>query len=386
MKNIIVLIVLAFCILTTKAQDSKVVSAYNYRKSQYYQLDKAKLAIDEASVHEKTLANPKTWYYRGLVYQDLAVTTDANFKTLHSNPLDEATKSYLKSLSLDVKNKFRNEVILQLTQMSVLLINKGIEEFNNSAFDKALQCFENSLRIDSVHELAKTDSMVIYNAGVAADKAKNFEKALFYYKKAIDLKYEGSKVYIFVSNVYKEMKDTAQALETLKTGISAEPKDNGALMVELINYYLNSNKTDEALSYLNLAIQNDPSNYSYYFAQGTLYDKMGDFENARTRYEKAIELKSDYFDACYNLGALFYNKAVLFYKEANDIPPKEQKRYDETIAKAKEQLNLSMPHLEKAHSLNPNDVYTLQSLKEIYTRLAMYDKAKEIKEKLDTMK
>lgn len=386
MKNLIVLFVLAFSILTTSAQDSKVVSAYNYRKPQYYQLDKAKLAIDEASVHEKTIANPKTWYYRGLVYQDLAATTDANFKTLHSNPLDEATKSYLKSLSLDVKNKFRNEVILQLTQMSVLLINKGIEEFNNSAFDKALQCFENSLRIDSVPELAKTDSMVIYNAGVAADKAKNFEKALFYYKKAIDLKYEGSKVYIFVSNVYKEMKDTAQALETLKTGISAEPKDNGALMVELINYYLNSNKTDEALSYLNLAIQNDPSNFSYYFAQGTLYDKMGDFDNARTRYEKALELKSDYFDACYNLGALFYNKAVLFYKEANDIPPKEQKRYDETIAKAKEQLNFSMPHLEKAHSLNPNDVFTLQSLKEIYTRLAMYDKAKEIKEKLDTMK
>lgn len=386
MKNFIVLFVLAFSVLITKAQDSKVVSAYNYRKPQYYQLDKAKLAIDEASVHEKTIANPKTWYYRGLVYQDLAVTTDANFKTLHSNPLDEATKSYLKSLSLDVKNKFRNEVILQLTQMSVLLINKGIEEFNNSAFDKALQCFENSLKIDSVPELAKTDSMVIYNAGVAADKAKNFEKALFYYKKAIDLKYEGSKVYIFVSNVYKEMKDTAQALETLKTGISAEPKDNGALMVELINYYLNSNKTDEALSYLNLAIQNDPSNFSYYFAQGTLYDKMGDFDNARTRYEKALELKSDYFDACYNLGALFYNKAVLFYKEANDIPPKEQKRYDETIAKAKEQLNFSMPHLEKAHSLNPNDVFTLQSLKEIYTRLAMYDKAKEIKEKLDTIK
>ncbi len=386
MKNLIISALLLFAVSFSMGQDSKVVSAFNYRKPQYYQLDKAKQAIDEASVHEKTMLKPKTWYYRGLIYQDIAVTTDQKFKDLDPKPLTVALQSYLKALLLDSKKSLYNEIILQLTQMSVLLINKGIEDFNQSSFELALENFENSLRIDSLPDLSRIDTMTIFNAGVAADKAKNYDKALKYYSLAASYKYEGPKVYTFIGNIYKEKGDTLKAVQTLKDGIASFPENNATLMVELINFYLQADKTGEALEYLNLAIQNDPSNYSYYFARGTLYDKMKDFENAKISYEKSIELNKDYFDAYYNLGALFYNKAVELIKVANDIPAKEQKRYDETINNAKEQLKLAMPFLEKANELDPNEMNTLLSLKEIYVRLALYDKANAVKAKIEELK
>ena len=46
----------------TFAQKNKVQTAFNYYK--YDELDKAKQAIDEASVHETTIGMAKTWYYK----------------------------------------------------------------------------------------------------------------------------------------------------------------------------------------------------------------------------------------------------------------------------------------------------------------------------------
>ncbi|MCX6256325.1 MAG: tetratricopeptide repeat protein [Bacteroidia bacterium] len=108
------------------------------------------------------------------------------------------------------------------------------------------------------------------------------------------------------------------------------------------------------------------------------------YEDAAIKaYNKALEIKPDYFDAQYNLGALYYNKAVEYFTAANDIPSDQQQKYDQEIASAKEQLNLAKPYLEKAHSLNDKDVTTIQSLQIIYTRLQMYDKAKEMKDLLE---
>ena len=75
-----------------------------------------------------------------------------------------------------------------------------------------------------------------------------------------------------------------------------EYSQNGALLVEVINIYLNSNRVDDAMKYLDIAISQDPKNSSYYFAQGTLYDKLQKIDEATNSYLKAIEFKEDYTD------------------------------------------------------------------------------------------
>jgi len=41
--------------------------------------------------------------------------------------------------------------------------------------------------------------------------------------------------------------------------------------------------------------------------------------------------------------------------------------------------------MEKAHSINPEDVYAMRSLQELYYRLKQTDKYNEIKAKLDAV-
>ncbi len=390
MKKIAILFILAFSVYFVSAQNSKVQSAINYIKPQYNQLDKAKEAIDLAAKHEKTKGKAKTWKVRGQVYQAIGTTKDEKFKNLCEQPLQVAYESYKKALELDTKHQYTKEINYQLTILGIAIVNKGIEYFSENNFNGALNSFETSLDIDKLVAPGKIDTMVIFNAGIAADRAKNYDKAIEYYQKTADLKYEGSKVYSFMANIELERGDTAQYLDVIKRGIEAYPNDNDALMVTLINYYLEKDKSDLALEYLNKAIEKDPKNHTFYFARGALYDKLGDFDNAKISYEKAIEIKPDYFDAYYNLGALYFNKGADMLKAANEIPPNEQKKYDAAVKEAFVELDKAVPYLEKAHEIDTKEKSTMLTLKEIYFKLRgdhedYMDKYKKINEELKAL-
>jgi len=368
MKKLAFLLVLVFGTTMLFAQSSKVQSALNYSKPQYNQLDKAQEAIEAAIVHEKTKDVAKTWKVRGQVYQAIAKTEDEKFKALCENPLDVALSSYKKALALDDKGRMINEVKVEFLTLQPMFINKAVEDFGVEKYSDALSCFESSLTIDSLMEPGKQDSVIIFNAGIAADKAGNYDKAIFYYNWAASLGYEGSRIYGFLANIQKTKGDTAAYVETLKVGIEKYP-DDIAIIFELINYYLDRDESDEALGYISKAIEKDPTNHTLYFAQGAIYDKKKDFDSAKASYDKAVEIKPDYFNGWYNLGALFFNRGVEMLKEANNIPPNEAKRYDAAVKESFKELEKALPYLEKAHQIDPTEKSTLLTLKEICFKL-----------------
>ncbi len=157
------------------------------------------------------------------------------------------------------------------------------------------------------------------------------------------------------------------------------------LVVELINHYLATKQISEAKNYLEMAIQNDTGNPTYYFALGTIYDSNDkNYEKAIEYYKKAIELKSDVFDYQYNLGAIYFNQAADIYNQANNEP--DNNKYKALKSKGDEKMKQSIPYLEEANKLNPNDLPTLESLKIAYYRLQMLDKYDIVKKKIDELK
>ncbi|MCK9205886.1 MAG: tetratricopeptide repeat protein [Salinivirgaceae bacterium] len=369
MKKLALLLSFWMVVLAVSAQNSKVQSAINRIKPMYNELDKAKEDIDLAVAHEKTIGSAKAWKVRGQVYYEIARSTDEKFKNLCENPVQVAIDSYKKALELDVKNQFKTEIENQLKLIGVLQINKGIEFFNASQFDKAFYAFTSSLTIDEKVQSGVIDTMIIFNAAIAADRAKMYDQAIEYYRKTAALKYEGSKVYGYIASTERERGDTVAFVNALKEGIDAYPEDNSILMVELINYYLNKDMSDLALGYLTKAIEKDPGNQTFYFAQGALYDKLKNFDMAKASYETAVELKSDYFDAYYNLGALYFNKGADMLKEANNIPANQQAKYDAAVKESLKELEKALPYLEKAHSIDGTEKSTILTLKEIYFKL-----------------
>jgi tetratricopeptide (TPR) repeat protein len=261
---------------------------------------------------------------------------------------------------------------------------QGQEGFESKDFEKAMKAF---IRTTEIAEMVNyIDTAAYFNAAVAANNEKNSEVAVKYYKKAAELNYEGSKTYAYMAKAMANTADSVNIAKVLQDGIEKFPKSNQTLIDELIDYYLRTNKTDEAMEYLDVAIKKDPSKHIYHYVKGTLYDKQGKIEEARVAYEKTSELKPEFYAAQFNIGVLYYNKGRNYLLEAQNVPPTgaaNQKKYDELIKNANVEIEKSLPFFEKAYSIAPDDQGTMQALKEVYYKLKKMDKYNEIKAKLE---
>jgi len=379
MKKTILFAVIILSNLFVSAQKGKLVSAINYLQNG--ELIQAKALIDTVCVNEKTKDLSKTWFVKGKIYQAIYESQKPELISLTTDPLKVVYSSYIKAIDIDKEN-YNEDMTPYLKNLKIDFLNKGILAFNAQKYDDALESFEYSLKIDKLPAINILDTAIYYNAAISAHYAKNYDKAIEFYDVTIKNNYKKLNSYIFKSEIYLTLKDSANYFSTLKEGISYFP-DNEKLVINLVNYYLNTNNSELALNYINKLIEKTPGNATYYFAQGTLYDKMEKQDLAQIAYEKAINLKPDYFDAYYNLGALYYNKAAKVLELAINIPLKEQAKYEAEQGKAKNLFKTSLPYFEKAYNLNKKDVNTMQTLSIIYTKLKMEDKAKEINDILN---
>ncbi|MBS4057567.1 MAG: tetratricopeptide repeat protein, partial [Bacteroidales bacterium] len=127
----------------------------------------------------------------------------------------------------------------------------------------------------------------------------------------------------------------------------------------------------------------DPSNYSIFFVLGTIYGDETDSvlynsKVAEDYYLKAIEINPEYYDAIYNLGALYINESNKIQVKANDLPLSDTKSYEKYTEQANVIIRKALPYLEKANELMPNNEETITVLKTIYVRFKMDDKLKAL--------
>ena len=389
MKRIFFLLALIFMVFTGFAQKGKVSSARNLKDAGNLKeaLETINFTIDPNNKKsQKTIDWPRTWEVRGEIYQTIYQSEKESVKSLAEDPLSEALKSYKKALELDEKDRYSKNLKIKLTLLISDFTNQAVQAFNNENFNKALHSFEQVLDINSLDIIKAdnpnvVDTVIIFNTGLAAYNAENYDKAIEYYKEAAKYGYSGSRTYNLLANAYQLNKDTTGALTILQEGFEKYPEDNN-ILTTMIQIYLNKEKTDEAMKYLNLAIEKEPANATFHFAKGTLLEKMGNQEQAINSYNAAIEANNSYFDAHYNLGALYYNRGVKQIEAANEVPPGENEKYQEELKKADKWFKETLPYMEKCHELNPEHIQTLESLKNLYYRLKMMDQYNEILEKI----
>ncbi len=393
MKRTIFLLALILMAAVVFGQKGKVTTAKSLKDTG--KLDKALEAIKEAidpnnEKSESSITWPNTYEALGEIYQAIFQSKDPVMKKLESEPLTKALEAYKKALSLDEKARIANSVKIKLTLLNNDLTNQAVEAFNKEDYKKALESFEQILEVQSLPVIKNDspnaiDTVIIFNAGLAAYNAQLYDKAIKYYTDATKYNYNGGRTVQLLSQAYQLNKDTLNALTVLQEGIKKYPGDNG-ILVNLINIYLFSNKVDEAMKYLDMAITQDPKNASFFFAKGTLYDKLQNEPDAVKSYEKAIEVQPEFFDAYYNLGALYYNKGVKQIEVANAVPSNENSRYEAELKKADVWFEKALPLMEKCNQIKPDDPYALESLKNLYYRLKMLDKYNAVLEKLGQKK
>jgi Tfp pilus assembly protein PilF len=404
MKKMSVIIVMLFMMTQVFAQNATVVSAYNFHNSG--RLDKAKEAIDKAITHEKTMVDAKTWFYRGNIYIDIHRSPIEEYRKLDPNAIDVAYEAYKRAMELDDKNRYSDDIRGFMPIIAESYFNRGAEMFNvgllavedgdkeqaKNSFDGSASSFEKAFKIYS--EAGISDTTSIYFISLAAELGEDWEKARTNLEKLIEMEYSQSGIYSSLANIYyNQDKDLTKAIEIYAIGRQLFPEDFNLLLNET-NLFLGEDMTEEALSNLTKAAEIDTSNASIFFAIGAKYNELADdttrsdelrmdyFEKSVSAYQRSIEIDSNYFDPNYNMGALYVNKAASIIAVANELPLNEVKKYDAMKAESDNYLNLSLPYLEKAHKIDSGDMATMVSLKEIYTRLGMNDKLKEMDEKI----
>ncbi len=379
MKKTLLVLVVVLLSQVAVAQKVNLQTAINWLN--YNELGKAKEAIDLASKNEGTAAMAKTWYYRGQIYHAIHESTKEEDKAFKTGALDEAEAAYQKTMELDTKGEYKEDVLKRLNIASSQMQNQGVEFYKQKDYQNALSRFEKSLNISEKH-LGFTDTLAIYNAALSSDKGNNYELAKKYYSKLIDINYGGAKTYGLLSSLQMEQKDTTGALSTLKQARQKYPSDPDLSITEL-NIYLSSGRDIEAATQIEAAIVNDPKNANLHYAKGVLNDKLGKTEIAVESYKKAIEINPGHFDANYNLGAMLFNDGAEMINKANALPASKQKEYDSIKAKAEARFKDAKPYFESAYKINSKDIATMQSLRQVYTRLNELDKAGEMKKAIE---
>ena len=360
-------IALAFAALTTVAVGQKqVVSAYNANKSGDYVA--AAGYIEEAITIEKAAIKDKTWRYRGEIYLNIA--TDSALSAQYPRALWTAMESYTKAKELDVKGSYEREIITGLGLVQTTAGNQGINDYTAENYESAASKFDLSADVAGMFDVI--DTMAIFNAALCYEKSNNVDMAVARYKTCGSHGYQVPNVYLFVANLLRQANRVEEALAELQSARELFPREQ-SLIIEELNIYLEGKDFERAENNLKLAAEGDPTNEILWFSLGSVYDNLGKSELAAEAYLKALELESSYFDANYNLGAMYFNEAVAGINAANDMwKPRmtktESARQKELEEAAKAKFIEARPYLESAHETNPEDIDTIRSLRDIYAR------------------
>jgi tetratricopeptide (TPR) repeat protein len=396
MKKIAVLVIM--CLLTVasvSAQKKEVNKAK--RQLSRGNLELALGHINTAVNEPTTMENAETWVVKAKILLEIHNSENPEHASITEDPLNQAFEAITKAQELDAP---KNLNILDINQTLLIIsesfFNAGAKNYNDNEFAKASNNFLKAFKVSKV--FGTTDTSTLYNAGLSAEIGGMTEEAYEIYTQVEELEYDQPYLYSSLTNISLKEKDYDNATKWIKKGRERYP-DNLDLIFSEANVYLTSGNIPEAKRVLTLAIEKDPENANLHYAFAVNYDQMSKdsvysaedrnfaYNEAIKSYKRAIELKPDYFDAVYNLGALYFNEGIQFFVQADNILRSGYS--NENLAKSAELENKSkqiwrenaQPYLEEALTMidseDPNYEIVLRSLRELYMRTGQTEKLEE---------
>jgi hypothetical protein len=392
MKRILLLMVLLATITVGFAQKNVRQTASNYLKEG--KLDKAMEAINQCIQDPTTATDAKAWFIRGNIYLEIANTADEKYKALDPNALQVALDSYKKASQYDTKKEFTEDIFAKVNWQRNNYFNLAVDNYNKKLYKEAMLAFENAA--NALSSINVPDTVSLFYAAACAGMANENERAKWNYNELLKQGAKSATIYMSLSDLYRQEKDSSNALKVIREGQKNYPNDLRLFLTET-NIYLTFGDTEKALKNLTLATQKDTANPTVFFALGTIYDNISTdttkpekvreeaFGFAVDAYKSALKLNPQYFEPNYNIGALYVNKAASIMDNAGKLPLDAETEYNKLKKEADMFLEMAAPFLEKAVELQPEDLNTLVSLKQIYARTNKPDKLKAINEKIDSL-
>lgn len=389
------LLTVALCVAASSAsfaQKKAVKEAQGIAKGDKADFTEARALIKGALENPETKDDAQAWYVAGFI-EDQQFSAERTKQILGQQPnepvmykaLGAILPYFKKAYELDqlpnekgkIKPKYSKDIKSILGADHVYFFNGGAYYFDQKDYKKAYDFFNQYLEISELPmfegtQTAEKDSTfmtVQFYAAVAATQLQDSPIAIKALERAKSSDFRLNDVYQYLSYEYKQAGDSVNYVKTLEEGYAKFPNEEFFLM-SLIDAYIQSSQNEKAISYLNTAIAQKPSDSQLYHALGIVYETgIKDYAKAEETFKKALEVNPESVESMSALGRIYYNQAVNKQGEANMI--NDSKKYQEELTIAKDLFKQALPYFQKAHEMKPSESEYMVALRGIYYNLNM---------------
>lgn len=204
------------------------------------------------------------------------------------------TEAYLKLAELSLFFRDYTKVYMYADQAlqvdqsnSRAYFIKGFALKEQGDTTKAVKAFQKACDLDQTYY----DSYI--QLGLIFSVRKN-KLAIDYLNSALNLKPQSTEALYNLAMYYQETEDFNKAMELYHTIIQIDPRYKYAFfnLGYIHMFYLQVYK--EGVKFFSKAIEADPSYVEAVYNRGYCYELMGDIINARTDYQQALAMKTNY--------------------------------------------------------------------------------------------
>ncbi|KGN94190.1 tetratricopeptide repeat protein [Porphyromonas crevioricanis] len=397
MKRIAFILALALCATAgAMAQKSNVSAAEKRAEQSKPDFEEARTLINAAKENPETANDAKTYYTAAHIAEtEFRYWLDKQQKGEEVD-VDKMYAAVLrifpeamKAGELDnmpnekgkIKPRYAKKLAELLKRDLTYVYNAGVVYSQANDMNKSLDAFEQYYKIKSLGmfasdpEVSTQDSSSVGVAVIVAEMATRTNQP----DRALNILSivegaargdQGCQVLRGKASAYLAKQDSVEYLNLLQKG-AKECANDFFFYASLVDFYGSKGQTDEAIKYLEDAITIAPNNAQLYLVMGDLFHvQKNDIETSIKWYSKALQIKPDDAEVNFKYANALFNEAAELKSATNYNPAME--------AKANELLKQSLPLLEKADALRPDDSKILYMLKNVYYNLKMMDQYKAI--------
>ena len=376
-------------------------------------VDAVMIAMEDPTVQ----ADYKAYLEAGDIYaaainqyvQDRTLANNEPIQPMVARAAATAADYYMKAYNMSDKKSGKKAALDGLQTLQGNISNEGIYAIQDKNYEDSYEAFNKSVQVhefltqnDGESAFAEDETKLNderYYAALSAVLNENYDAAEPLFLALYEGDYSDVGLYDGLYKVYSGKGDMDQASKYLEEGREKFPDETQLLFTE-INYYLAQGKLDELTGKLEEAIAAEPENVSLYSTLGSVYDQLyqtkraeepeaaaGYFDQAKANYEKGLEIEPDNASLIYSLGALYYNRAATMTNDlvelGNDFSKEGQAKYEELEKEINTEFDTAFPYFQKAEKTDPNNLNTLNALKEIFARRDNYDASNEMKARIE---
>lgn len=309
-----------------------------------------------------------------------------------------------------------------LQEVRAALVNSAVEDQEKQKNLIAAKKLYESYR------LGKQDTLYLYYAANSALNAQEYDMAIEYYEKLLELNFDGAQTLYqaknvetgtvetfgnenvrdisvkagthiepstevtpsktgeiakFISLIYIQEDQPEKAIASIERAKAENPDDVSLLQAEADLYY----KMDDIKKYnevMSTIAEKNPNDPIVFYNLGVSAEKLEDYEQAREFYEKAAELDPEMSAAYNNIASIILSKDRTITEEMNKLgmSAEDTKKYDKLKAEKIEILKQAVPYLKKSVELDSSNTNAMKYLKSIYYQIGENTKAEEMDKRI----